>query len=93
MTPRVGFEPTPLAFQSSVLTIKPFKIPYVITLSTPTCLRGSWLERSVQITTYTYIYIYICVYTHIYIHIYVYIHIYIHIRVYVYTYIYVYIYM
>ena len=45
IAPRAKFEPTLLAFQASVLSIKPHRLPDVITLSTPTvapCLRDQY---------------------------------------------------
>ena len=38
IVPRAGFEPTHLAFRASALTIKPSRLPDVITLPTSTCL-------------------------------------------------------
>ena len=49
---RVAFEPTPLAFQASALTITPSRLPGVNTLSIPICLYGSVSETSVQTTQY-----------------------------------------
>ena len=48
IVPRVGIQPTSFAFQVSVLTITPPKLPGVITLAMPSCLCGSLPERSVQ---------------------------------------------
>ena len=52
IVPRTGIEPiTSLAFQASVLTITPLRLPDVTTRPThDTCLRGSLPERSVHIT-------------------------------------------
>ena len=49
---KAGTEPTSLAFQANVLTVPPPRLPDVTTLSTPTCLGSSLLERSVHSTTY-----------------------------------------
>ena len=51
IVPRTGFEPTPLAFQASVQTITQPSLDVII-LSTPSYLRDSLPERSVQ-TTHT----------------------------------------
>ena len=48
VAPRVGIEPTSLAFQASVITIPPVRLPDVTTLSTPTSLCGSLFEMSAQ---------------------------------------------
>ena len=45
--PIVGIEPTPLAFQVSVLTITPPRLPAVTMLPIPTCV----YDFSVQTTT------------------------------------------
>ena len=58
ISPKVGIEPTSLAFRYSVLTITLPRLPDVTTLPTPIYLRGSLPERSVQTTIYTCIYIY-----------------------------------
>ena len=47
MAPRAGIEATSLAFHS-VITITPLKLPDITTRPAPTCLCGSWPERSVQ---------------------------------------------
>ena len=51
IAPRAGIEPTYLAFQANVLMITPPRLPDVTTIPTPTCLYGSFLEKSVQTTT------------------------------------------
>ena len=51
IVPRVGIEPTSLAFQANLLTISPPRIPDVTTLPVATCLCSCLPERSVQITT------------------------------------------
>ena len=48
IAPRVGIEPTSLAF--SVLAITPPRLPDVTALPTPTSIRGSLPETSVQTT-------------------------------------------
>ena len=48
IAPRVGIEPTSLAFRTSVLTISPPMFPHVTTLLMPMCLYGSLAERSVK---------------------------------------------
>ena len=48
---RTGFEPRPLSFWASVLTILPPRLPYLTTLPMLTCLCGSLSVRSVQTTT------------------------------------------
>ena len=48
--PRVGIEPTSLAFQAIVLTITPPRLPDVAILPTPTFPYGCLPERSVQTT-------------------------------------------
>ena len=48
---RVGIEPIPLAFWTSMLTITPHRLPNVITLPTPACICDSLPERQVQTTT------------------------------------------
>ena len=45
IVPRAGIESTSLAFQTSVLTITPPRLPDVITIPTNTCLNGSLPER------------------------------------------------
>ena len=49
--PRVGTEPTSLAFHTNVLTITPPKLPDVTILPTPTCVWGSLLEKLVKTIT------------------------------------------
>ena len=51
ISPTVGFEPTPLEFRASVLTITPPRLPDVTTLPMPTCLCVSLPQRSVQTAT------------------------------------------
>ena len=51
IVPRVRIEPASLAFQASVPTISPSRLPSVTTLPMPTCLCGSLPERSVQTIT------------------------------------------
>ena len=51
IVPRVGIEPTSLAFQANVLIITPHRLPDVITIPMPTCLCSSLPQRSVQTTT------------------------------------------
>ena len=56
IVPRVGIEPTSLAFRTSVLNITSPRLPDVTTLPMPTCLPvylPSLPERSVQTTTIT----------------------------------------
>ena len=48
---RVGIKCTSLAFQASVLTITPNRIPDVTTISMHICQCSSLPERSVQPTT------------------------------------------
>ena len=50
--PRVGFEPTSLAFRASVLPLHHIGFPDVTTIPTPTCLCGSLPQKSVQTTTH-----------------------------------------
>ena len=49
--PRVGIEPTSLAFWASVLTITPRRLPDITTIPAPPCLCSSVPQRSVQTTT------------------------------------------
>ena len=49
--PRAGLEPISLAFWASVLPLHHVGFPDVTTISTPTCLRSSLPQRSVQTTT------------------------------------------
>ena len=56
ISPKAGFEPAQLAFQPSVLTITPHRLPDSITLSTPISVCGTLPERVMQ-TTNIYIYI------------------------------------
>ena len=51
VAPRVRFEPLPLAFQVSVLTITPPILPDAIAICMTTCLCCFLPERSLQITT------------------------------------------
>ena len=51
IAPREGIEPTFLAFQGSVLTIKPPRLPAVTMLSTPTCI---WIVWEVSADYYTH---------------------------------------
>ena len=55
IVPSAGIEPTSLAFQASVLTITPPRLPDVTTLPTATFLHCSLPERSGLTTTYIYI--------------------------------------
>ena len=56
-TPRVGIEPTYLAFLASVLTITLSSLPDVTTLRTPTCLCGSFArEFSADYLLHVYVY-------------------------------------
>ena len=50
--PRVGVEPTSLAFRASVLPFHHVGFPDVITIPMPTCQYNSLPQRSVQTTTY-----------------------------------------
>ena len=50
--PRVGIDPSSLAFQASVLSITSPRLPGVTTLPTPTFLCGSVPERLGQTTTF-----------------------------------------
>ena len=51
IVPRAGIEPTSLGFRTSVLTIKPPRVPNVSIISTPICPCGSLPERSAQTIT------------------------------------------
>ena len=51
IAPRVGIKAASLAFWASMLTIKPARLPGVMTLSVSTCLCGFLPEISVQTTT------------------------------------------